>query len=383
MGKSMRDRSARPVKMPARVFLAISPLAISAAVAALCLLLLLGVVVLLSLVVGARPSAVLRALAAGALGSEQALASTIREMTPIALTGLAFLLPFQTGFFNIGAQGQLELGALATIALTTGLQGSPVVVVTVSMLVAMATGSLALSLSFFLKIARGVSEVTTTIMLNFAVLEFTLAMVTGPMKDPSAFFGTTLPAPAAYRLPVFPPWTGLHLGIWLSLLLCLVIHWVARRSVFGFYLRAVGGNEAASRAAGIPVRRVIAGTVLLAGGLAGIAGGIQALGVVYRVAEGWSKPWGFIGILAALLGGSPLGVLPAAFLLAVLESGARHMQAMTGVPSALVYILQALPVLLFLALRSLPVVRRLAEHSAAGASPSALLVSDRRAEGSP
>jgi ABC-type uncharacterized transport system permease subunit len=82
-----------------------------------------------------------------------------------------------------------------------------------------------------------------------------------------------------------------------------------------------------------------------------------------RVAEGWSKPWGFMGILAGLLGGDPLGVLPAAFLVAGLETGARHMQAMTSVPAAMVYVMQALPVLLFLGIRAIPLVRRLAEQT--------------------
>ncbi|MDR7520813.1 MAG: ABC transporter permease [Armatimonadota bacterium] len=370
MGEELREPAALVRPLRAGPF-AVGPLGVSAAIAGLCLILSLCVVALLSLAVGASPAAVLGALASGALGSQQALTSTLREMTPIALTGMAFLLPFRAGFFNIGAQGQLELGALAAIATATTLEASPALVMTAAVLLAAVAGAAALLLSFSLKIARGASEVTTTIMLNFAVLEFTLAMVTGPMKDPAAFFGTTLTAPHAFRLPAVPAHTGLHLGIWLGLLLCLAVDWIARRTVFGFHLRAVGGNEAAARAAGIPVRRVMAVAVLLAGGLAGVAGAIQALGVVYRVAEGWSKPWGFVGILAALLGGSPVGVLPAALLLAVLESGARHMQAMTGVPSALVYVLQALPVLLFLTLRSLPAVRRLTAPPTAGSLPPA------------
>jgi ABC-type uncharacterized transport system permease subunit len=333
--------------------------AVSVGIAAICVLVSLLAVVTLSLVVGAAPLVVLAALAEGALGSWQALTSTMRELVPIALTGLAFLLPLRAGFFNIGAQGQLELGALAAVAVATTLQGAPAVVIGAAMLAAATVGAAALLLSLVLKVVRGASEVTTTIMMNFAVLEFTLAMVTGPMKDTTAFFGTTLPVPDRMRLPGLPAGSGFHIGIWLGVALVLLVHWVARATVFGFHLRAVGGNVTAARFAGIHVDRVLAGVVLLAGALAGAAGGIQVLGVVHRVAEGWSKPWGFTGILAALLGGSPTGVLAAAFLLAVLESGARHMQAMTGVPSALVYVLQALPVLLFLALRSLPALRRL------------------------
>ncbi|MDR7482973.1 MAG: ABC transporter permease [Armatimonadota bacterium] len=343
-----------------------SPVALSTGVAAVCLLLSLGAVVVLSLLVGAGPLAVLGALAEGALGSRQALISTLRELVPIALTGLAFFLPLRAGFFNIGGQGQLELGALAAITVVTTLQAHPAVTIGAAVLAAAVVGAAALLLSLALKLARGASEVTTTIMVNFAAVEFTMAMVTGPMKDPSAFFGTTFPVPGAFRLPTLLGDGGIHLGIGLGVLLVLLVHWLTRATVFGFHLRAVGGNATAARIAGIPVNRVLAGTIVIAGALAGIAGAFQVLGVVYRVAEGWSKPWGFTGILAALLGGSPAGVLASAFLLASLESGARHMQAMTGVPSALVYVLQALPVLLFLSLKALPAVRRLGADGVAG-----------------
>ncbi len=340
-------------------------MALSAMVAAVCLVLSLATVVALSLSVGAHPVAVLTALVQGALGSPHALFSTLRELVPIALTGLAFLLPLRAGFFNIGGQGQLELGALAAIAVATTLRAPPLVTVGAARVVAAAAGAAVLLLPLVLKLTRGASEVTTTIMLNFAVLEFTLAMVTGPLKDPSAFFGTTLPAPAAVRLPALPAGSGVHLGIWLGVGVVLLVHWTVRATVFGFHLRAVGGNATAARIAGIPVSRVLLRTAFLSGALAGLAGGIQVLGVVYRVAEGWSKPWGFTGILAALLGGSPAGVLVSGFLLASLEAGARHMQAMTGVPAALVYVLQALPVLLFLSLKALPMVRRLASEGTA------------------
>jgi general nucleoside transport system permease protein len=192
------------------------------------------------------------------------------------------------------------------------------------------------------------------------VMELALAMVTGPMKDPTAFFGTTHAVPDAARLPLSPAASGVHLGVWLAIAAAGIVHWAQRRTLFGFRLAALGGNRAATRAAGIPVDRVLAATVLVSAALAGLAGGIQVLGVVYRVAEGWSQPWGFVGILAALLGGSPLGVLGASFVLAALENGGRHMQAMTGVPSAMVYMLQALPVILYLALRATPLARRLA-----------------------
>jgi simple sugar transport system permease protein len=328
---------------------------INAAILGLCLVVSLGVLAGLTLAVGQSVASVFAALAQGAVGSPQAFASTVREAVPIALGGLAFLIPLRAGFFNIGGQGQLEIGALAGLLVTLHLQGPPAVVIALAMVVAAAAGAAAAVPALALKAGRGASEVTTTIMLNFAIIEFVLAMVTGPLKDPAVFFSSTRMVPPGLRLPG----GDLHLGVWLALAIAVALFWLLRRTVFGFELEAVGGNAPAAAASGIRVTRVLVIAVLVAAAVAGIAGGIQALGVVHRVAEGWSKPWGFIGILAALLGGNALGVVPAALLLAILETGGRHMQAMTGVPAALVYILQSLPVILYLALRATPLVRRL------------------------
>lgn len=338
-----------------------------------CLLLSLAVMSLLSQAVGVNPAAAIGSLAVGALGSQHAIISTLRETAPLILCGLAFLLPFKTGFFNVGGQGHLEIGALAAVAIALWVKGPAALVLPLALGAAASAGVLLILLPLVLKLGRGTSEVTTTIMSNFAAIQFSLAMVTGPMKAPGAWFGTTLPIPARYRLPL---WFGIHIGIWLVIIVALVTQWVLKRTVFGFHLSAAGANPSAATAAGIPVNRVLGTAVCVAGALAGLAGGIQALAVIGRVAEGWSKPWGFLGILAALLGGSPLGVVPAAFLLAILETGARHMQAMTGVPAALVFVMQALPVLFFLTIRATPLVRRLSERAVMvaehGASPGGL-----------
>ncbi len=329
---------------------------VNAAILGFCLVVSLGVLAGLAAAVGQSVPAAFAALGQGAFGSPQALASTVREAVPIALGGLAFLVPLRAGFFNIGGQGQLELGALAGLLVALHLDAPPALAIGLAMLVAALAGAAAAVPALALKVARGASEVTTTIMLNFAILEFVLAMVTGPLKDPAVFFSSTRAAPEA----VWLPGGDVHLGVWLALAIAAALFWTLRRTVFGFELEALGGNPAAAAASGIRVTRVLVIAVLVAAAIAGIAGGIQALGVVHRVAEGWSKPWGFIGILAGLLGGNALGVVPAALLLAMLETGGRHMQAMTGVPAALVYVLQSLPVILYLALRATPLARRLA-----------------------
>lgn len=338
-------------------------IALPAAILGACLVLSLAALFGLALVVDASPRLVLFTLAEGAAGSSVAVSATLREAVPIGLTALAFYIPYRTGFFNIGAQGQLELGALAAMLVVTTMSAPAALTIPVAFLAAAAAGALLVLPAVLLKTWRGASEVTTTIMLNFIAVEFVLAMVSGPMKDGSAFYTTTAKVPDALRLPG----GDLHAGIWMALAVLLAAQWGLRRTVFGFRLDAVGGNPVAAAAAGMRVSRILFQAILASAAVAGLAGAIQALGVVHQVAEGWSKPWGFVGILAALLGGHPAGIVVASLLLAGLETGGRHMQAMTGVPAAMVYVLQGLPVLFFLGLRATPLARSLlARHQVRG-----------------
>lgn len=326
---------------------------VTLAIMATGILLTLATLALLALYVGISPWLVIKTLAMGAAGSTVAISSTLQEMVPIALTALAFYIPYRAGFFNIGAQGQLEVGALAALLVVTTVAAPAPVTIALAFAGGAAAGALLLLPAFLLKSWRGASEVTTTIMLNLIAVEFVLAMVSGPMKDPTAFYTTTEKVPDLFRLPG----GSFHIGVWIALAILLAVQWALKRSVFGFRLDAVGGNPRAAAAAGMRVGRVLWQAILVSGAIAGIAGTMQALGVVHQVAEGWSRPWGFVGILAALLGRSPVGIIFASLLLAGLETGGRHMQAMTGVPAAMVYVLQGLPVLLFLGMRATPFVR--------------------------
>lgn len=300
---------------------------------------------------GASVTQVLSTMIEGALGRRNAVLATFAEFAPIALCGLGVLIPYRAGFFNIGTQGQLEVGALAAITVVLTLGGSPWVTLPLAFLAACAAGMAASVIPIVLKLRRGASEVTTTIMLNFTCVLLVYAMITGPLKDPSAFYGATPPVPAPFRLAAVPA-GGPHLGVWIALVALLVFEVALNRTVFGTQVRAVGYNRQAALLAGVRVDRVTILAVVGGAAMAGLAGSIQVLGVTYRVAETWSKGWGFTGISVALLGGGPVGVLIVSAIFAILETGARSMQALTGVPAALVYLLQGIPVLVYLAVRS-------------------------------
>jgi len=324
----------------------------SATLAVLSMIVSLLALCLCSYFAGASPLQVMVALFEGALRGRYALTTTLSEWVAMTLCGLAVLIPYRAGFFNVGGQGQLEVGAVAAAAVALSLNAPRPLVIMLALAAAVAAGLLAVSVPLILRLRRGASEVTTTIMMNFACIQFMYAMVTGPLKDARSWYGTTPPVPQAYQLPSFPPGSGIPAGMWVAALIALAAAWLMNSTVFGLYLRAVGSNRPAAVAAGIPVNRVLTGAVLMGAALAGLAGGLQLLGYTFRVAEGWSKSWGLVGIPIALLGGNPLGVLVVGFLFAILETGARSMQALTGAPAALIYLFQGLPVIIYLGLRA-------------------------------
>ena len=300
---------------------------------------------------GISPGEVVRSLLRGALGTSYGIVGTLNETVPLFLCGLAFLIPFLCGFFNIGTQGQLELGALVSILICLNLNGPPLVVVPLSLFCGIIGGIFAIIIPLLLSIYRGTNEVVTTIMSNFIYRYFIYALLMGPLKEPGAWFATTPRLPRAYQLPKI--FLHAHAGVLIAGMVGILFYFLIRYTTFGLKLRAIGLNPTAALFAGVKVRKIRLQAVLLGGALAGLAGAIQVLGVVYRVAEGWSKPWGFLGLPVALFGGcNVFGVLAAAFFLAMLEVGSRHMQAMTGIPAAFVLLLQNLPLAFLLAIRS-------------------------------
>jgi len=316
---------------------------------------LLSLVFLLVMVVisDAQPLVVLIAIIQGALIGKSSIVATLQEVTILILTGLAVLLPYKAGYFNIGAQGQLEIGGLAAVIVATKMPGSPFIIILVAMVASIAAGLLVISISLILKIKRNASEVTTAIMMNYVCTNLISALITGVLKDPKAFYGTTRVISKANWLPLFPESVGINIGFWLAIAIPLILFWCMKWTVFGIQLEAVGFNRRAAETAGIPVNNILITAVFVGGGVAGLAGGIQVLGVYHRVAQGWAMPWGFIGIVIAFLGGNALGIIPVAILLAILTTGSRYMQAITGVPESIVSLMQGIPVLVFVTLSAI------------------------------
>lgn len=291
------------------------------------------------------------ALVTGALGSANGLTESLLAATPLILAGLAVALPFRAGLFNIGGEGQVIAGGMFAAYVGFTFQGLPLLV---HLPLAVAAGFLGGAVMGFipgiLKVRTGAHEVIVTIMLNnIAIVLLDWALST------TAFLGTAnlqpkaLPIAASARLPLFFG-SRLNAGILVALASAVVIYILMERSARGFEIEAVGLNPTAASTAGMSVGRATITTLAVAGGLAGLAGAGQALGVSSGgLTAGFSGGLGFDGITVALLGRSRVpGTVMAGLLFGALEVGGRAMQAQAGINLDLVGVLQAL-IILFVA----------------------------------
>jgi simple sugar transport system permease protein len=296
----------------------------------------------------------LRALWEGSIGSWDALTSaTLVRATPLIFTGLAVALAFRAGVWNIGAEGQLLVGAAVytAVALAVGstFQG---LVILVALSLAAAAGATWAGIAAVLRERFGVLEVISTIMLNFVALHLVSWLVRGPLQEPSRVYPQSLAIPDALRLGRLVPGERLHIGILLVLLAAACLWWVLRYSAAGFRVRLVGASPSAARSAGlIDVARTTAGAFLVSGALAGLGGAIEVAGVTYALYENLSPGYGYTAIAVALLARLHPGlVIVTGILFGALESGALAMQRDAGVPSVVVTMLEALLILGLLAL---------------------------------
>ena len=297
-----------------------------------------------------NPIAAYAALFGGSLGSPQGIAETLAQTTIFIFAGLSVAIAFRAGLFNIGAEGQLVVGALCA-AVTGVYLHLPGVLEILSCLCAGALGGAAwASIAGALRAYRGASEVITTIMLNYVAYLGANLLVSGPLRG-SAFAPETARIDASAILPPLVAGTRLTVALPLAVLAAVVLWWWLRRSVAGFWLRAVVHSEPAARNAGISVSAVIVRTMALCGALAGLGGACEVLALFHRFNAQLSPGYGFTSIAVALLAQSnPLGVIASGFFFGVLQNGALSMQSVAGVPKDLVSIIEGL-IILFVSLR--------------------------------
>jgi len=311
-------------------------------------LLALGTVGLLLLATGSDPIAAYRSMVSAAFGSTFSLSTTVVKTLPRLLPALGIAVALRAGLWNVGAEGQIYVGAIAATGVALYLPSLTFPFgAALALIAGTAAGGAWAAIPGALRATRGISEVITSLMLVYVAINLANYLVEGPWLVSGSTFPATKVVGAGFRLPIIWSGTLLHEGVIVDVAALAIVAFVLARTTFGLRLRAVGGNPQAARVAGISVRSVTITAMTVSGALAGLAGGIEVLGTQGRLIEGFSPGYGFDAIAIALLGRlNPVGILAAALLFGALDAGGAGLQTTAqGVSSAIVPIAEGLAVL--------------------------------------
>jgi general nucleoside transport system permease protein len=311
----------------------------------------LAIVALALAALGASPAATFAALLSGAFGDWFATTDTLVKTTPLIFTGLAVSVAFSGALWNIGAEGQLLAGALAATACGIHLAQWPRPLAIGAILAAgAAAGWMAGALCGWLRVRFEVSEVISTIMLNFIIMQILSWAVHGPLMEPSRAYPFSQALPDTARLYRFFPPSRLNAGMILAIALVPACYVWLFHSNTGFELRALGRNSRAAAFFGIPVRRVAILVMGFSGALAGLGGAVQVSAITYRLFERFSPGWGYEAIAVALVARlNPIAVVFSALFFGALDNGAQAIQRAQGVSPVLVQAAQGLVIFVLLA----------------------------------
>jgi simple sugar transport system permease protein len=298
---------------------------------------------------GINPLEVYGTMLRGALGTPNAIAETLIYAAPILLTATAAIVCFRAGMWNIGADGQLYLGAIAALGVGFNAFDLPAVVLIPAMAgAAFAAGGMWGAVPGYLRTRFGANEVIVTIMMNFLAAIFATYLISGPWA--SGTTPVTKPIALEGYLPILVEGTRLHANLLVALVAAGLVYLLLNYTVFGYEIRAIGQNPRAARVAGMPVKRVAFLSFVLSGGIAGLAGFGEIGGIHHALPDQLSPGYGYTGIAVALLANlNPLWAIVSALFLAVLNVGANSMQRAIGIPVALVWVIQGFILLSLLA----------------------------------
>jgi ABC-type uncharacterized transport system permease subunit len=271
----------------------------------------------------------------------------------LILTGLAVAWAFAAGVFNIGVEGQFLVGASAATAVALHLPELGLFTPILAMLAGAIAGAAWASIAAWLRVRFAVLEVISTIMLNFVAIQLVAYLVHGPLGDPAGIYPQSPSLAQSTWLPRIISGSRLHAGFAIAVFASVGAWFVMKHMAAGFRLRLVGANpHAAWISGGVDVNRVTVAAFLVSGAIAGLAGAIEVTGVTYALYESISPGYGYTAIAVALLANlNPAGVLASGIGFGALEAGAASMQRDAGVPAVIVWVVEALMILLLAALQ--------------------------------
>lgn len=289
----------------------------------------------------------------GVIGSNLGLSEVGVKMIPLLLTALATAIPTRVGLVNVGGEGQLYIGALTATGVALFFPGGQIwLMLPVMALAGCAGGGLWAAAAALLRRWRGVNEVISTLLANYIAILVIDVIVFGPWKNPHGLgYPYTTPFDVAAIFPAIAD-TRFHWGFLAPVIALIVTYVILSRTIWGFKMRAVGGNPEAARRRGIAVDRYVIAAMIAGGAIAGLAGMVEVSGIHHDLRPGISNNLGYLGLLASWLAGhNPLTIVAACFLIAVFLVAGDVLQLTVGLPSAAGLVLIGLALFFVLGLR--------------------------------
>jgi len=299
------------------------------------------IVSLTTIAYGLNPFLAIYLILKGSLGSKYGFSETIVRMSPILLTGLAVAISFLVRFWNIGAEGQLYVGALFAAIVGVYLSLPSPIHIFIASLAGLIGGALAIFPPIYLKQRYGVDEVVTTLLSNWIYILWISAILHYYWKNPITHWPESPYIKDTCILPRIPGMGRMHIGILIGIGLIGVYYIMYTRSKYGYELKLIGLNPKAAYLQGMPVAKRIFIAALISGALAGLAGAYEVMGLSYTIREDLSPGYGYSGILVATMGmNHPIGVLLSAFFVSIIEIGMLSLQRATGIPYPLAMVFE-------------------------------------------
>ncbi len=308
----------------------------------------------------------LKLLYEGALGDKYGIHRTLVKSAPLIMVAIGMIVAWRAGMFNIGGEGQLIFGATTGAFVFKVIEHTPSSVLNFLILISCAIGgAIYAGLAGWLYVKRGVNIVISTILLNFVALHLLSYVTLGPLQEKTRSIPQTDSLPNEVMFQRLDSQTDLHSGLFICVAIAILVGFWLYRTKSGLRFRYVGSNANSGRALRLPVGAIQVKAMMISGAICGLAGGIEYLGVSGYLFQGFSPQWGFLGIPVALLGGlNPFGAILSGLYFGALIAGAGNLEKFGQAQSSIVFVIQAIGVLAFIAIGSLMKNRPKSEDSA-------------------
>ncbi len=316
------------------------------------------------LLIGKDPLLAYKAMFSYALGDVSAIANLMNRSMALILSALCYAVAANAGIYNLGGKGQIELGAIAAAVVGYKFIGLPIYIhLPLCILAAMVMGILGAAIPGYLRVKWKVDEVISTIMLNSIFFNFTSYLANYPFRDVTRWSGTTPPVEESARLPYLVQSIDLRSGIIVGLIAAAVIYWLFNYTNQGYRWKMIGLNPRFSQYGGINVGKDQMKAMVVSGLLSGLTGAVLVCGSNYRFWESIAGPYGWDGVLVAMLAGNnPLAIIAISFVFSVFKNGALGMEQVASVPSDLTGVLLAALILFITGREFVSIIFRKRKH---------------------